>query len=320
MNFLKLKYKADRITVLTVLLYFIGTGLTWYWFDHINLVAKIGAVALLCVLSFMCAIIVHNTIHVPIFGHKSSNKIFQIILSMTYGHSVSAFVIGHNLSHHQHTGEAQDIARTDKLRFRWNFLNQLFFFFVTSNGIMKSEILWVKKMWQEGREKWVLQYALELSIVTTIKIALLVFNWKVTLITIWLPHLWAQWGIVGTNYWQHDGCDTSHPYNHSRNFTNRVLNFISFNNGFHGLHHNQPTLHWSLLPDVYESEFKQHLHPNLNQNSLLKYLWSACGWPGKRLDYLGKHISPSETITKDSLEWVNKKRYNGNEEHIGAEA
>jgi hypothetical protein len=25
-----------------------------------------------------------------------------------------------------------------------------------------------------------------------------------------------SWGIFGTNYWQHDGCDHTHPYNHSR--------------------------------------------------------------------------------------------------------
>ena len=56
----------------------------------------------------------------------------KLIGCMTYGYPVSPFVIGHNLSHHQHTGKDQDIARTDKLRFRWNFLNQALFFFITS--------------------------------------------------------------------------------------------------------------------------------------------------------------------------------------------
>ncbi|WP_258100994.1 fatty acid desaturase family protein [Marinoscillum pacificum] len=316
---LKLKYKSDRKTLAAVTLYFVSTGLIWYYFPQLHIALQIFAVIFLCMLSFICAVIVHNTVHVPIFRSKRANKVFQIVLSMTYGYPVSPFVIGHNLSHHQHTGKDQDIARTDKLRFKWNFLNQALFFFVTSDSIMKSEWLWIKKMWKEDRRSWVIQYFLELIGVGLIKIPLLFFNWPVTLLTIWLPHLWAQWGIVGTNFWQHDGCDVYHEYNHSRNFTNKLLNFLVFNNGYHGLHHNNATLHWSELPEIYEKEFAPNIHPNLNRNSLFMYLWESCGWPGKRLDYLGNPVVLDKNKQEDSLEWINHKDYKKNIEHLGAE-
>ncbi|MEO9476646.1 MAG: fatty acid desaturase [Cyclobacteriaceae bacterium] len=315
-----LKYRADLKTLLVVGIYFGSTAISWLYFEIIPLWLQIVAVSGLCLLSFICAVIVHNTVHVPIFRTKLANKLFQIVLSMTYGYPVSAFVIGHNLSHHQHTGRGKDIAKTDQMRFRWNFLNQFLFFFWTSDNIMKSEIIWVKKMWTENRRGWVIQYFLELIGVGLIKIPLLFLNWKITLLTIWLPHLWAQWGIVGTNYWQHDGCDIDHLYNHSRNFTNPILNFLVFNNGYHGLHHNEPTLHWSQLPKIYHKEFRPHLHPNLNRNSLLAYLWESCGWPGKRLDYLDMPVTLQPKKKSQTLDWINEEKTKQNTAHLGAEA
>ncbi len=54
------------------------------------------------------------------------------------------------------------------------------------------------------------------------------------LVFVMLPHQYAAWGIMGINFVQHDGCDGEHPYNHSRNFKGAVVNWFTFNNGFHG--------------------------------------------------------------------------------------
>jgi beta-carotene hydroxylase len=311
-----LRYKADIKTLIVVAFYFGFTALCWVYFAETSTAAQTFAIIALCILSFICAVIVHNTVHVPIFYSKSLNKAFQIILSMTYGHPVSAFVVGHNLSHHKYTGQAKDIARTSNLKFKWNFLNQLTFFLMTSSSIMKSEAIWVKKMWQEGRKKWVFQYAIELIVVFTFKGLFLIINWKLALLLIWLPHLYAQWGIIGTNYWQHDGCDTNHEYNHSRNFTNNWLNFMMFNNGYHGPHHNHPTIHWSKLPDFYQNHFK----PNLDRNSLTKFLFESCVWTGKRLDYLGNQVKRDKKPLNPDISWVNQEITSQNKEHLGVES
>ena len=283
-----LRYKADIRTLGIVAVYFAATLGAWLWHPT-EWYFIVPIVMTLCVLSFFGAAIVHNTIHVPIFRTKRANKIFQIILSYTYGHPVSAFVPGHNFSHHQHTQTALDDMRTDKLRFRWNLLNQLLFFFVVSGDITKSEIRFLKETITK-KPTWFRQYMTEFVLVFGVKIALLIINWKLAVLYILIPHFYAVWGIVSVNYWQHDGTDESHPYNHSRNFTGGILNWLTMNNGYHSAHHDKPGLHWSLLPEYHEKHIVPNIHPNLCQTNLLKYLWITCGYPGKRIDYLGNPV------------------------------
>ncbi len=229
------------------------------------------------------------------------NKFFQIVLSFTYGHSTSAYVPGHNFSHHKYTQTNKDAIRTSKARFRINLFNQLFFFFIMSGDILKGEIRFAQKMRTE-RPEWFRQYLLELVLVIGTKIALLIVNWKCALLFIVIPHQYAAWGIVSTNYFQHDGADHDHPYNHSRNFTGKGLNWILFNNGFHGAHHMKPNLHWSLLPAYHEEHVRPFIHPALDRTSLLGYLIETHIYPGKRVDYKGQSIILAPEV-KDE-DWV----------------
>ena len=295
-----LKYSADIRTLTVVALYFTVLILGWLYFPE-EWYLRLPIIAALCLLSFMCTVIVHNTIHHPIFKSKTLNKLFQVILSYTYGHSVSAFVSGHNFSHHQHTQKAKDRIRSTQMRFRWNFLNQFLLFFQNAPGIMKDENEFAMLMLKE-KPRWFAQYVLEMVLVLGVKFGLLFYNWEYALLLIFIPHLYAAWGIVGTNYWQHDGCDPNHPYNHSRNFTGKFLNFIAFNNGYHTAHHNDPHKHWSLLPEWHEKEIVPNLHPNLNQTYLLPYLIKTCIWPGKRLDYLGNPINLNDGVEYE--DWI----------------
>src|SRR5688572_20813246 len=240
-------------------------------------------------MSFFCATIVHNTIHCPIFKKRGMNKFFQVVLSFTYGHPVSAYVPGHNFSHHKYTQTDKDNIRTSKARFRWNFLNQFLFFYIMSIDILKAEMRFTKKMRKE-KPRWYRQYMFENILLWIVKIALAIFDWQKFLLVVFIPHQYAAWGIVGTNFWQHEGCDETHPYNHSRNFTGKILNWLAFNNGYHGMHHLRPGLHWSLLPKYHAKYITPNLHPNLDQKNLFTYCWKAYIYPGKRVDYLGNPV------------------------------
>ena len=299
-----LRYSADIRSLIFVALYFVFTAGAWILFPSLSILGKAGAVILLCCWAFFCAVIIHNTIHCPIFRKKSWNKAFQVVLSFTYGHSVSAYVPGHNFSHHRHTQTKKDNIRTSKMRFRWNLLNQLLFFFRMSNDIALNEFRFAAKI-RKDKPKWFNQYLLELILVIGTKIGLTIFNWQLALFLIWIPHLYAVWGIVSTNFWQHDGCDPDHEYNHSRTFTSKLLNWFTFNNGYHAAHHEKPGLHWSLLPAFHAEHLAPYTHPNLQRNSLFAFCWEYCIWPGKRVDYLGNPVVlPIEGPDHDWIEEV----------------
>jgi len=296
-----LRYAADRRTLLTVALYFLVAVSPWLLWNQLTTFEIVLFVIANCMLSFICATIVHNTIHAPIFKNKTLNKIFQVVLAFTYGHSTSAYVPGHNFSHHKYTQKPKDAIRTSKARFRLNILNQLFFFFIMSGDILKGELRFAGKMRKE-RPEWFRQYLLEMILVFSCKIILLFVNWKCAVLFILIPHQYAAWGIVGTNYFQHDGCDEDDAYNHSRNFTGDFLNWVIFNNGYHGAHHQKPNLHWSLLPTYHNEKIRPFIHPSLDRGALLPYLIETHIYPAKRLDYKGNPIILSPEV-KDE-DWV----------------
>ena len=170
-----------------------------------------------------------------------------------------------------------------------------------SGDIIKGEIRFAKKMYHE-RPQWFRQYAFEMVLVIAANVVLAVINWKCFLLFVLLPHQYAAWGIVGTNYFQHDGCDEEHPYNHSRNFTGKSLNWFLFNNGYHGAHHMKPNLHWSLYPEYHATNLRPFIHSSLDRKSLIAYLIATHIYPAKRIDYLGQPLVLAPLVADE--DWV----------------
>lgn len=229
------------------------------------------------------------------------NRVFQLYMSALHGHPVSGFVPGHNLSHHKHMQTPKDVTRTTRVRYRWNLLNQLLFFFTMMFEVMASEQRFVKKMWR-AKPSWSKQYTLEVIVVFGIKIALLIVDWKLALALLLFPNFYATWGIFGANFWQHDGCDHEHEFNHSRSFTGGIFNWLTFNNGYHGVHHMYPGVHWSLYPQYHAEKLAPFNHPNLNQTNFVVYLWRSLIYPGVRVCYKNKPIKLPPQV--ESEDWV----------------
>lgn len=275
-----LRYRADIRTIGFVTLYFAWFAAMWVLLPEGLELASIPwawavpAFAALCVFSFQGAVSTHNGVHSPIFKKRWMNKIWQAVLSWTYGHPVSSYVPGHNLSHHKHTQSRSDVMRTTKARFRWNFLNLFFFMASCIPSIMKADSTYTKLM-RTRHPRWFKQMLIELSSLLLITAALFVLDWRKALVLWIVPHLYAQWGIVTFNLLQHDGCDENSEYNHSRNFVGKFVNWWTFNNGYHTIHHQTPGLHWSLLPEVHAEKIAPHIHPNLDQKSLAVYLFKT---------------------------------------------
>jgi fatty acid desaturase len=283
-----LRYRADLKTMLFVAIYFALVAVQWIYAPHALSVA-IPLVVLTCWFSFFGAVATHNTVHSPVFTSRGMNRVFQIVLTMTYGNPVSSFVPGHNLSHHKHTQSRRDVMRTSKTRHRWNLLNGLFFILHVAGAILNSDRRYFRAMFKRN-PPWARQMAIEWLLLHGTYLTLLVIDWKKFLFYVFLPHKYAAWGIITMNLLQHDGADEKSEWNHSRNFVGKVVNWWTYNNGYHTIHHMEPGLHWSLLPQEHARRVAPFIHPNLDQPNLLAYLWRTFGWPGQRVTYDGKPL------------------------------
>lgn len=307
-----LRYRADVKTLLFVAIYFALVAVQWVYSPR-ELWLAIPLLVLTCWFSFFGAVATHNTVHCPVFRSRALNRAFQIVLTLTYGHPVSAYVPGHNLSHHKHTQSRRDVMRTTKVRYRWNLLNGLLFASHVAKNILPADIRYFRAMYRKN-PPWFRQMLLETAVFLGTMAALLLLDWQKFLVYVLIPHQYAAWGIVTMNFLQHDGCDEDSAYNHSRNFVGKLVNWWTYNNGYHTIHHMEAGLHWSLLPAEHARRVAPFIHPALDQASLLAYLFRTFGWPGRRVRYDGAPLvlppegpdeewipGPTETPTDVSL-------------------
>ena len=98
-----LKNSADWRCVLWIAKYFVLSALAWRYDAIISASIPLSLLTfvVLSYYSFAGATIVHNTMHSRFFHSRTLEHIWHHVLSLTYGHPVSTFVPGHNLSHHR---------------------------------------------------------------------------------------------------------------------------------------------------------------------------------------------------------------------------
>jgi fatty acid desaturase len=286
-----LRYRADRRTLGFLIFYAVLVIGQWLAAARGLLVGPLAwaLIALTCAVSFMCAIVAHNTVHGPMFKQRWLNKLFQVWVSLSYGFPISDYVPGHNLSHHRFTQREEDMMRTTKVDFQSNLLNLLFFMPAVTPAILRGNADF-KKVMGARAAVWKRQLVLEGVVVWGVKLLCLWLDWRKTLLYVFLPHMFANWGIVSVNFLQHDGCDPDHAVNHSRNFVGKLFNWFTLNNGFHGIHHLVPGMHWSLLPKAHAERVAPYLHPALDQPSLAVYCFKTFIYPGKRMRFDGAPV------------------------------
>lgn len=98
-----LRNNADWRCILWIVKYFVLTVMAWHYDEVIWASVPLSLVTLLVLsyYSFAGATVVHNTMHCRCFNNRSLEHMWHHVLSLTYGHPVSTFVPGHNLSHHR---------------------------------------------------------------------------------------------------------------------------------------------------------------------------------------------------------------------------
>jgi len=302
-----MRNSADVRTLFLTSCYFVFTYILWCYDEVLPQWAVLPLWLWVSWLAFVGATMTHNTMHCKVFKEYWANKVFQMALTLTYGHPVSSYVPGHNLSHHKFTQWRRDIMRTSKMQYKWNFLNLLLFQPTVAGAVTASDFRFIRLQVALGN-RFAEQVLREFAIlIVTQGFCLWLDPWRFFLY-LWVPHFIAQWGIVTMNILQHDGCETS-PVgetlpNSARNFTGGMLNWFTMNNGLHCIHHLHPTTHWSQYERLHKEEVEPFNHPALNQPSMIGYIFKTFVYPGRRETFDGKPVKFPAAEVGDDEEWI----------------
>jgi fatty acid desaturase len=223
-----------------------------------------------CWLSFLNSVVIHNHLHKGIFKSKSVNRAFRCVLSFGALYPASANIASHNLVHHHFDDDGQpDWAAPGNVGFRWHLLNLIHFPNVVGPNTFNGVSRWARTTRQKDFRS---QYMLEQVFAFGLTGVLLIFDFWPALLFVVIPQLWGARGILRINLIQHDGCDVSSEWNHSRNFIGRGFNWVMCNNGYHTIHHNRAGVHWSVLDVLHRREVVPRIDPSLEERSMVLYL------------------------------------------------
>ncbi len=268
------KRSADYRVLLWVLVMPLVMGAQYVNPALIPYLAWVGAY-----LALSAGVMAHNHNHCPTFDSRRANSVFGHILSLFYGYPTFAWIPTHNLNHHKFVNRAGDATITWRHTNKHNLLVAFSYFFVSSYWQSDPIKAFIRKARTGNRRLYaqiMFQYALWSGVgVALLGVAMLMHGWKEGL-RVWalasvLPAVFALWAIMLFNYIQHVHTDPWSPHNHSRNFSGRLTNFFLFNNGLHGVHHENPGTHWSQLPALHAA-FEPHVDPRLVHRSF----WWFC--------------------------------------------
>jgi fatty acid desaturase len=223
-----------------------------------------------CLLSFLNAVVIHNHLHQGLFESRRLNMLWRGVLSFGALYPASANIPSHNLVHHHFDDDGQpDWAAPDIVDFKWNLLNLVHFPNVAGPNTFAGVSLWKNV---GGRAEFRRQYLFENVFAFGLTAILFVHDFWTTLFFVVIPQLYGARCILRINLIQHDGCDVSSDWNHSRNFVGRAFNWIMCNNGYHTIHHNRAGLHWSELKAAHDREVVPRIDPALDEPSMVLYL------------------------------------------------
>ena len=233
-----------------------------------------------CALAFLNSVVIHNHLHQGIFRSKRLNDAYRCVLSFGVLYPASANIPSHNLVHHSFDDEGQpDWAAPERVGFRWNLLNLLHFPNVAGPVTFAGVQAWARGA---GRGEFRRQYVREQIVAFGLTGLALVYDFWTALFFVVLPQLYGARCILRINLIQHDGCDTTSAWSHSRNFVGRAFNWVMCNNGYHTIHHNKANLHWSELAEAHQREVVPRQAPGLDEPSMVLYLLRAFVLPGRR--------------------------------------
>jgi len=233
---------------------------------------------LLLYCSYLSGVLTHNHNHSPVFYARRLNSAYGAWLSIFYGFPIFSWIPTHNQNHHRFQNGEGDMTATARHAPTDSLLAALTYPLASSRYQLPALVRFVDAAFRtRSARAW--RIALELATVGLAHAAFLTL--AVTLhglhrgaivyvFALGLPALLGTYWMMLTNL-QHVGCDPTSEHDHSRNFVSRLGNWLVFDNGYHTVHHEHPSLHWSRYRELHRRRERQ-IAPELKQRTILHFV------------------------------------------------
>jgi fatty acid desaturase len=289
---MKLRHLADRRTLCWTLglcpllpsMAYVWPALApWLLAPALGLAYSVGAIA-------------HNHNHVPTFTGRRWNEAFGAWLSFFYGAPLVFWVPTHNLNHHRYKNGPGDATATSRFASRDTWAAALAYPTRSTRAQLPALSDFVRSAKQRSprlyRRLWLECGAIVLGHALALGFAVALHGAGLGVLTyglvIGVPALFAPWAMMFTNYVQHVGCDPSSRDHHSRNFTDPTLNWLLFNAGYHTVHHEHPTAHWSRYAELH-AQRRAAIGSELQHETLHGYCWQTYARAKRRVPAADAH-------------------------------
>jgi beta-carotene hydroxylase len=232
--------------------------------------------ALYC--SYCSGVLTHNHVHVPVFSARGPNAIYAAWLSIFYGCPIAAWIPTHLENHHRFIDGPDDVTRTSRRSVRHGLWQALVYSAACASWQRPLIASYVRRAWARRGHHWAAlrdqSAALVLAHAGMLALGIGLHGAAQGALTyalaLGLPAALAPTFMFFTNYIQHIHCSPASADDHSRNFVSRLSNWFVFDAGYHTVHHERPSLHWSRYAELHRARAGR-IHPSLQAHSVLSF-------------------------------------------------
>ena len=265
-----LRYKADVRTVIFMLITTVLLFVLWQKGGEMSTSLFVLLYIAQLLMAVIVSTIVHNHQHLPMWKKKWMNIFTDNWLTVFYGFPIFAWIPTHNSNHHVYINKEPDYTKTYMVSEKNNLVTLLTY--PSLSGFMQQKAVgqYFISLWSQNRRKFYF-HLIQVGCLVAWILAALLLDWKKAIYYVIIPQQLSLFTVLIFNYVQHIHADEESEFNHSRNITGGLLNFLMLNNGLHTAHHISPGIHWSKLREKH-NEVAGKIDPRLNEENFAWYL------------------------------------------------
>ena len=266
-----LRYKADVRSLIFMVITATSLVVLWQFGSELSTPLWILLYTVQLLMAVIISTIVHNHQHLPMWTVKWLNVFTDSFLTFFYGFPLFVWIQTHNSNHHIHINKEPDYTKTYMVSEKNNLLTLLTYPSLSGMKQQKAVGSYFVGLFKTDRRKFYFHLIQILSVVLWVAAALLI-DWRKAVLYVIIPQQLSLYTVLIFNYIQHIHADEESEFNHSRNITGNVLNYLLLNNGLHTVHHISPGVHWSKLREKHDS-IAHKIDPRLNEDNFAWYLF-----------------------------------------------